>query len=265
VSLGDAVGLARQSLDEVKAQTEYQDQKAGRLLTVSTILSAIAGLLFQRFNDAYPVQGTLDALRWSGVLVAAAYLAFAAFVFAVLCGALVTFHATRTRFKYEETEKPAADSGNPKSRLFYNPILGVRPRAWARAFVRTGPSGIKGALTVNPALQRQYFADLVSETYLVAAKTADKIRYLEEAQRLFAWALRCLLVWLLLLALVSIFVRSTRPDVKATKVQIEKMPFPASPASVRIDQRQPLIVEARVRGEPKPGGTKSGAGTDHHE
>jgi hypothetical protein len=31
--LDAAIDLARQSLDEVKGQTEYQDQKAGRLLT----------------------------------------------------------------------------------------------------------------------------------------------------------------------------------------------------------------------------------------
>ena len=198
-------------------------------------------------------------LSWSGLLVAAAYIAFAAFVFAVLCGALVTFHATRTRFKYEEAEKPAADTGIPKSRLFYNPILGVRPRAWANSFVAPDPSGAKDALILNSALQRLYFGDLVGETYLIAAKTADKIRYLEEAQRLFAWALRWLLLWLVLLAGVSIFVRSTQPDAKATKAQIEKMPLPASPALVRIDQRQPLIVDARVRSQPNGKTEKLGA------
>ncbi|WP_434733004.1 hypothetical protein NL154_16525 [Rhizobium sp. YTUHZ044] len=48
--------LARQSLDEVKALTDYQDGKATRLLTIITFLSAFSGVLFNRFSDTYPLQ-----------------------------------------------------------------------------------------------------------------------------------------------------------------------------------------------------------------
>ena len=56
MSLDDAIELAKASLDEVKAQTEYQDQKAMRLLTVTTFLSALSGALFVNFSANYPLR-----------------------------------------------------------------------------------------------------------------------------------------------------------------------------------------------------------------
>lgn len=250
--LDAAIGLARQSLMEVKAQTEYQDQKAGRLLTVATIFSALSGLLFTRFNDAYPVRGTwVSNVPWR-FLALLTYVPFILFVLAVLCGALVTFHATRTRFKYEQIETAAADDSSPNSRLFYIPILGVRPSAWARSFVATQQTGTKAALILNPELSQLYFRDLVGETYLIAAKAADKIRFLEEAQRLFAYALRFLLLWLFMLALVSIFVAPLPADLKPTLVQL--VPGSTMPRTtlVRIDQSRPLRVMTTIVGPATP-------------
>src|SRR5688572_12207751 len=45
-SIDYALDLAKASLEEVKAQTEYQDQKATRLLTITSFLSALSGALF---------------------------------------------------------------------------------------------------------------------------------------------------------------------------------------------------------------------------
>lgn len=267
--LDAAIVLARQSLNEVKAQTEYQDQKAGRLLTVATILSALAGLLFQRFNDAYPVRATWEQPDWWRRLILIGYFPFLAFVLAVLFGALVTFHATRTRFKYKlsddkqrEGEKPASD-GDPKSRLFYTAIVRARPRGWANSFVVSQKTGEETSLVLNPKLPQLYFRDLVGETYLVAAKTADKIRFLVEAQRLFAWALVCLLLWLLMY-LVASLVPSTKPDPGPTQVQMMPSPTPAGETAVKIVQQQPLDVVATVKvqpavPEPKTGGRGKGA------
>lgn len=248
-ALKDATAFARQSLNEVKAQTEYQDQKAGRLLTVATIFSALAALLFQRFNDTYPVRPSLGARWWEIGLIGLTYFLFAAFAVSVLCGALVTFHATRTRFKYEEADEAAQDEGMPKSRLFYNPILQVRPSAWAQSFVR---NGLRYS-SVNPRLAQLYFADLVGETYLIAAKTADKIRYLEEAQRFFARALNFLFLWLAMLAISSIAVGSTAPKADPAKVQIvEEGDAAPQQVNVRIDQQRPLDVSAKVTLPPLP-------------
>jgi hypothetical protein len=287
--LDAAIGLARQSLNEVKAQTEYQDQKASRLLTVATILSALAGLLFQRFNDSYPLLATLSSPGPAKFLILLAYLPFIAFVLAVLFGALVTFHATRTRFKYDDDEadntdtdkhgensasdeKPtdeqaekAASDEEPKSRLFYTPILAATPQAWVRSFVEIQKTGKVETLIVNPKLPQLYFRDLVGETYLVAAKTADKIRFLVEAQRLFAWALVFLLLWLLTYLIAS-FVTSTKPDPKPMQVQLVPSPTPAAATAVNIVQRHPLKVVATVRAQPlAPEQKTAGNGRGGHQ
>lgn len=251
--LDAAIGLARQSLNEVKAQTEYQDQKAGRLLTVATILSALSGLLFTRFNDAFPVKTVLVLDVTARLLVALTYFAFMLFVFAVLCGALVTFHATRTRFKYDVDESPAKDEP-PKSRLFYDPILAATPAAWAESFVAKKQNGAAETPIVNPELSSLYYRDLVGETYLVAAKAADKIRYLEEAQRLFAWALLFLLGWLVLLVAVSLLVEAPPAEVKPTIVKLIDQPS-AVPVLISISQSKPLEVTATVQ-QPGRGGPK---------
>src|SRR5882757_8796303 len=50
---------ARETLDEVKGLTEYQDQKATRLLTIISFLSALAAALFARFSTVYSLQNYL--------------------------------------------------------------------------------------------------------------------------------------------------------------------------------------------------------------
>lgn len=206
-NLETAIKLARQSLDEVKQQTEYQDQKATRLLTVTTFLTALSGALFARFNDGYPFAIDAYPTCLHVVLVGLAYAAFALFLLSALCGALVTFHATRTRFKYESIGEPASENGAPKSRIFYVPMLRVRPRAWVKSFqADENPAKPHARPTLHDKLQHRYLSDLVGEAYLVASKTADKLRYLEPAQSLLAWSLRFLFIWLIVLALVGTFV-----------------------------------------------------------
>jgi hypothetical protein len=220
-TIDEAIKLARQSLDEVKEQTEYQDQKATRLLTVTTFLTALSGLLFTRFQDNYPL-GALSTLSLEGYLLAlASYAFFGAFVMAALSGALVTFHATRTRFKYPPFETASKQEEDPKSLVFYSALVRVRPRAWANAWVATGVAGVDH---LTPALRadlfQRYFQNLVGETYLVAAKTADKLRYLQPAQSLLAISLRCLLVWLILLAVLSVAIPPTKPAAAPREINL---------------------------------------------
>jgi hypothetical protein len=240
-SLGRALELARQSLDEVKEQTEYQDQKAGRLMTVATILTALSGILFTRFNDGYPLTDTLqssDPLRW---LVLASYLLFALFVTHVLFGALVTFHATRTRFKYKEIEKAAHEVGPPTSRLFWKGMIGVRPSAWANAFVEKAGDG---TVVLANDLRQQYLRDLVGEAYLVAAKTADKIRYLVPAQTLLARSLVCLVSWLVFLAVTNALVEPTSQPARPTRVEIVQPSSIRSATDQRASVKTPIVPPA---------------------
>jgi hypothetical protein len=58
-TLQDNLKQARESLDEVKALTEYEDQKATRLLTIVTIFVALAGFIFTRLADLYPYRAPI--------------------------------------------------------------------------------------------------------------------------------------------------------------------------------------------------------------
>lgn len=211
-SIDDALDLAKASLAEVKAQTEYQDNKAARLLTVTSFVSALAGFLFTVFNANYP----MDSLHpWQDdwhLLPIAAYLVFLLFVLSALSGAVVTFHATRTRFKYPSSPKPGQD-GRPLSHLFHSGIIGVSPVAWTDSFVEE-----RGGRLEFRDLKATYLRNYVSETYLVAAKTADKLRYLQPAQGLLSLALRFLLGFVLLFAVVAFAVAPTKPQPKPTNV-----------------------------------------------
>ncbi|WP_343609769.1 hypothetical protein [Novosphingobium sp.] len=191
--IDDAINLAKNSLAEVKALTEYQDGKASRLLTVTSFIGALGGVLFNAFIANYPVERMNILSSWGYFLISSTYLSFFLFGLFALSGALVTFHATRTRFKYPKMQMLAG--GVPRSFLFYDGIISVPPKDWAESFIQTPPSG-----AVVQDLRMAYLKNYVSETYLVAAKTADKLRFLEPAQRLLAWSFSALLAFVILFA-----------------------------------------------------------------
>ena len=219
-NLDKALDLAKASLQEAKAQTEYQDQKATRLLTVSTFLTALAGAFFASFSTNYPLRTLQDQVGAEWWLLSATYVSFLLFIMFSLGGALVTFHASRTRFKYPSEATVASQLGKARSFLFFREIIGVTPEGWANSFVHTGES--EGATTaeLNPTLKVEYLKNYVSEAYLVAAKTAEKLRYLQPAQSLLSYALRCLIVYVMLLGYVLICLEPTKPTPQPTKVEM---------------------------------------------
>jgi hypothetical protein len=200
--LDKAIEFAKASLNEAKAQTEYQDQKATRLLTVTTFLSALSAGLYAAFTTAHPVSAIADNGQFAEILQIVAHLAFLAFVLAVLGGMLITFHATRTQFKYPESATVERQDGLTRSFLFFREIVGVTPAAWANSFV-TPATTAKGKPALRADLKVEYLKNYVNEAYLIAAKTADKLRFLEPAQSLLAWALRCLLLFVALIAVIN--------------------------------------------------------------
>ena len=167
------VSRGRESLDEVKELTEYQDQKATRNLTIITFLSALAGVLFSRFADLYPLRGILGEFgvnSWEGGLVIAGYGLFLAFVSCAVSGALVVFHATRIRFKYPELVKDHASGPliSTKSFLFFEEIIRVPPEGWAASFLEM--DGAEGTRHFRKNLGLEYLRNYIIETYLIAAK-----------------------------------------------------------------------------------------------
>jgi hypothetical protein len=202
-----AVYLARgrETLDEVKGLTEYQDQKATRLLTIITFLSALSGALFSRFVDSYPLPAMLGQhglVSLQGVLVSATHVSFGLFALSAICGVMVIFHATRTRFKYPEldAEAPGRRRSRPGSYLFYSDIIELRPATWAAAFTTQEGAAIDSDVSLR------YLKNYIVESYLVAAKVADKLRYLQPAQDVLAFSIRVLLVWLVLLGVTAVVV-----------------------------------------------------------
>ena len=198
---------ARESLAEAKGQTEYQDQKVGRLLTIVSFLTAAAGALFSKIADTYPI----DPARlwtWGGVLTAGTYLLFFMFVLFVIAGALVTFHGTRTRFVWGSSRGDLSVNGakKPSSHLFFQECVRTSPENWAESFAPSKEEQLIEA-----------YKGYIVEAYLVNAKIADKLRLLEPAQVILSYAIRLLLVWLLLAALVFAFVaRPLKDDQVAT-------------------------------------------------
>jgi hypothetical protein len=216
-----ALELARQSLNEVKSQTEYQDQKATRLLTVTTFLSAFSGVLFTRFEDCYEFSQIFKLPEFTQVAIWFTYGLFGAFILLALSGAIVIFHATRTRFKYPSFDTAHRQELDPISLEFYSGLISVRPRAWLNAWVVDEPTSYGfSKLKIRKDLKARYLHNLVSETYLVAAKTADKLRYLQPGQSILAWSLRCLFVWLILGGLVSVNVPAIKRPLAPMAVRI---------------------------------------------
>jgi hypothetical protein len=245
--LDKALERARESLDEVKELMEYQDQKATRLLTIATLLSAFSGALFLRFTDAYPITSINLALDSKQFLLVVAYFLFWMFAVSSAAGALVTFHATRARFKYPSFDhiNPENQENDPKSQIFYIPIIKITPGAWARSYV--GPDE-EGNYTPRTDIQYRYLKNYVSEAYLIAAKAADKLRYLEPAQRILSFALACLLIWLLLFGVISLLIGPTKTS-EPIPVRIEA---PAVPIMVRPNLPRPAPDTALPQVSPKP-------------
>lgn len=200
--IDDAIECARETLREVKELTDYQDSKATRLLTIITFLGALAGILFTLFLDAYPIPKSLQRVDLSVlqfILILTSCAAFGLYTLLSICGALVTFYAIRTRFRYPNNSR----AGSARSFLFYRSILEVTPQNWAASFL--DPSD---KTKVSPRLKLEYFKNYVTESYLISAKVADKIRYLVPSQIIQLWAISSLFVWVIVSAAVIAIVPS---------------------------------------------------------
>lgn len=184
------------SFTEVKAATEYQDQKTARLLTILAFLTAAAAAIFSKLFDAYPLPH-----EWKFsvpvVITIVSYALFGTYVLLVSLGALISFHATQTRFL--TPEESGMVQSDLKSLVFFKSIAATEPMVWGRRF------------TLAPKeLLTQYVRHFATETYLVAAKASDKVRFLEPAQRILELAIRILVLWVISLAVIVLMVPRSR-------------------------------------------------------
>jgi len=221
----------RESLDEVKEQTEYQDQKAGRLLTVVSIFAAIGGVIIGKFVEYFPPKAPFPLVDHT--LVLASYAVFGLFLGTALTGAMVIFHASRTRYRYENRSAIAKDEVN--SRLFYMPISKTTPAAWVTRFETYLPTKKRDQVG-GARLQADYLRDCVLEAYLIACKANDKVRYLRPAQDLLSTSTKLFLTWLVVAGVTLGFVNKWAPpppEPSKTSIQV------TSQSSATIAQPQP--------------------------
>jgi hypothetical protein len=264
---------ARESLDEVKALTEYEDQKATRILTIVTIFGALAGLIFSRLAELYPLHPIIDQhglLSFRFLLVFVTYTLFLFFVLFTIAGALVIFHATSIRFKTFTVPGTAGAGLNPpRSFLFFSEIIQVTPQSWAhsffseaaRSFLTKGAA--EGTREIRKDLALEYFRNYILESYLVAAKLADKLRYLMAAQQSLSWSIRILLLWLLCVA-ATFFLKPDRtksvdPPSAASGIAPAPTAVPAPPSEAPTGNSPPSL------GKPAVGPPTTAPGTPPSE
>jgi hypothetical protein len=205
-----ALDLARSSLDEQIAQTNHQDDKNTKLLTIVSFLSAAAGAFFAKYIDIYPIhdatyRDSVGSWYW---LILGAYIAFALFAVVASLGAMVSFYAIRTRFYWNDPTSDLSDDEELRSRLFFKNISAIRPKKWAQTFVQYAkdfaPPKNMERESPSRSMENQmaiaYFKDYVGESYLVAVKVAEKVRLVEHAQALLGWSINLLVVLLFLIA-----------------------------------------------------------------
>ncbi len=186
---------AKDSLEEAKKQTEYQDAKAGRLLTIVAFLTAAVGTVFGKFIDLYPLHNDAALVSWTSLWIGATYLIFGVYLLLVAAGALVMFHAMSTRFVWPPGGSNLADKDDVVSVLFYQSIIRTKPEAWGKLFAGD-----------QATLMRTYYKNYATEAYLIASKVADKLRYLDPGQRLLNTSIRVLLCVFLLIIVTFSFV-----------------------------------------------------------
>jgi putative hydrolase of the HAD superfamily len=155
--------LAKESLDTVTALTEYEDAKAGRLITGIALLSAAAGAIYAAMlKDVLPLMPVGVRIRFN--------YAFFAYEVVNVVGVFLLLSAIYPWFNIPRYWKRRAKaSGPPASMLFGPQIAKASPEAWVDAFKETS------------SIKTRYLKDYIHETYLIAEKIKRKYRGLRWA------------------------------------------------------------------------------------
>jgi hypothetical protein len=164
---------------------------------------------------------------------------FALFILSAISGALVIFHATRTKFKYPSAlpEDQHVGANGTGSYLFYSDIVSMSPAAWAKSFVHSKgfvrAGGQEEAFCPEPELPAHYFRNYILETYLVACKVADKLRYLQPAQSILSFSIRVLFVWVIFMTSTWVFVAPIKQTTEPGNIRSTQRPAPLPLSQVR--------------------------------
>jgi len=175
--LSEMFEATQRSLETVTHLTEYEDEKANRILTAMAFLSAFAAVIFAIVPSRYPLSfpGMLirTGLRRDAYLLFGTYAGFVVYAVTLILGVAFVLHGMRPRFNIPKGWRP--DGSKPGSHLFFAKIVEVSPADWANAFLNTGKDEVLSAYVKNSIL----------ETYLVAEKIVPKIKWLKRGVMLF--------------------------------------------------------------------------------
>jgi hypothetical protein len=182
--------LTKRSLEEVKHLTEYEDEKANRILTAIAFLSALAGAIFVALVPKNKNAALLSYNDWNWS-VWFYYVSFAIFLILLAYGTILVVHALKPRFNIPRVwrKEPNSNSNqdDPDSFLFFEQILKVGPEKWAKSFCKKN----------SDQLEESYIKCNITETYLVSEKIRTKLKYLQPGIFILWLAVICLLIWFL--------------------------------------------------------------------
>lgn len=188
--------LTGKSLDTVTHLTEYEDEKANRVLTAMAFISAFAGVLFAAVvghYSPYYLQQLWKASHWRSIFLTSGYALFCLYALAVSVGVFWSLYGMKPRFNVPKGWK--ASGSRPSSLLFFEKIIEVEPGDWARAF-----TGTTGATTAED-LTFEYVKNNILETYLIAQKIPTKLRPLRKANTLYIASACILTAWVAVTAI----------------------------------------------------------------
>ncbi len=219
---------ARWSLETVTHLTEYEDEKANRILTAMAFLSALVGVVFaavvQKCPASYVSQLGARGYSFSAFALTTVYVLFPLYFLILSVGATLTVLAVRPSFRI-----PRTWGGAPASLLFYAKIVKATGKEWASAY--TQRPGVE--------VDRQYLKDAIFETYLIAQKIRIKLRKLR-------WG-----IWLFIVSTVLLV--GLLPLCAAVISRIDSIPPEKMPVVQRADL-EPSIKADSSRQSEAPGG-----------
>jgi hypothetical protein len=239
--LAELFQATQRSLETVTHLTEYEDDKANRVLTAMAFVSALAGVTFVVIPSRYPLSAPLiffrSRLPWQAILLSATYVAFSVYALFLIVGVAVILDAVRPRFNVPTAWKK--EGSTPASRLFFEKIAEVSPTDWAKSFT-TG--------TKNDLLSA-YVRDSVLESHLIAQKIGVKLNLLKRG-------FKCLFASTVMLGVVL-------PLIVATLTFVPEKPEASGgvvgiPSGAASDKKPGLTNQTDAPlASPKPGATRT--------
>ena len=244
--LSEMFEITERSLETVTHLTEYEDDKANRILTAMAFLSAFAAVIFaivpSRYPLSFPVILTRSGFRKDAYLLFGTYGGFVLYAITLILGVAFTLHGMRPRFNIPKGWKP--DGSKPGSYLFFAKIVEVSPADWANSFLNASKDELLTAYVKNSVL----------ETYLVAEKIVPKIKSLKRGVKLFQFS-TIILAMLLPLVVATLALVPEPPEHRQQADQEQMVPSDKSSAD---SQTQVKGHELRLGTQPPVTQTPSG-------